>query len=119
MKIAIPTDGTKGLNENVAEHFGRCLSYTVLDENGNLIEIIENTSSHMGGEGLPPDLLKKNNIDVLLCRGIGPKAIELCNQFSIKTYVDNSKTVKEIFNNWKKNELSKATLDDSCKEHRR
>ena len=42
MKIAIPTDGNKGLNETVAEHFGRCKTYTFLDEIGKVIEVLGN-----------------------------------------------------------------------------
>ena len=118
MKIAIPTMGEKGYEEFVAEHFGRCPTYTILDEKGNIIEIILNTSSHMGGTGLPPELLQQNGINVLLCRGIGPRAIELCQEFKIDTFVDSSTIVKDIFNNWKNSSLSQATLDDVCEEHR-
>jgi len=54
MKIVIPTNNRKGLDDKVAEHFGRCLTYTFLNENGEVIEIVDNTSEHMGGNGLPP-----------------------------------------------------------------
>ena len=119
MKIAIPTMGDKGLEEGVAEHFGRCPFYTILDETGNLISIIHNKSTHMGGTGLPPELLKQNAIDVLLCKGIGPRALQFCQELKITTYVDSGKTVKQIFHNWKSNTLSKASLDDVCEEHRK
>ena len=33
MKIAVPTMGEKGLEESIADHFGRCPTYTILDEN--------------------------------------------------------------------------------------
>jgi len=119
MKIAIPTMGDKGLEETVAGHFGRCPTYTMLDENGDIIEIIKNISSHMGGTGLPPELLQQNGVNILLCRGIGPSAIDLCTRLNIDTYVDSNTTVKTLYNNWKSNALSKASLDDSCEEHRR
>ena len=118
MKIAIPTMGEKGLEESVAEHFGRCPTYTILDEEGNIIEIIPNKSSHMGGTGLPPELLHQNGVNVLLCQGIGPRAIQLCKELQIDTYVDSSTTVKNIYDKWKSNTLSKASLDDVCEEHR-
>jgi len=118
MKIAVPTNGQKGFEEFVTEHFGRCQTYTILNENGALIEVINNTSSHMGGKGLPPELLKENNIKVLLCRGVGPKALLLCQKFSIDTYVIPGNFVKEIYQKWKSDKLSNATLNDTCKEHR-
>ena len=117
MKIAIPTTGKKELEENVSEHFGRCQTYTFLDENGNIIDTIDNTSSHMGGTGLPPELLKNNDVDILLCHGIGPKALHMCKEFNIKVYVNKGSNVHDIFHNWKNNDLSQATTDDVCKEH--
>ena len=118
MKIALPTLGKKGLEEVVSEHFGRCDTYTILDDQGNFIKIIDNTSSHNGGKGLPPELLKKEDIDVLLCKGLGPRALNLCQQLEITVYVNSGKTVKEIFENWKNSSRSSATLNDICEEHR-
>ena len=49
MKIVIPTNTKGGLDDKIAEHFGRCLTYTFLNEKGEVIEIIDNTSSQVGG----------------------------------------------------------------------
>ena len=118
MKIVIPTDDRKGLNDLVAEHFGRCETYTFLDEKGKVLEIIDNTSEHMDGTGLPPELMKKHGANVLLCRGLGPRALNLCNEFGIEVYVHQAETVKEIFEMWKKNKIKKAGSDDVCEEHK-
>jgi len=77
MKIVIPTNDKKGLDDNIAEHFGRCSTYTFLNERGEVTEIIDNTSEHMGGTGLPPEIMKRHEANVLLCRDIGPRAIDL------------------------------------------
>ncbi|MDP3027643.1 MAG: NifB/NifX family molybdenum-iron cluster-binding protein [Nanoarchaeota archaeon] len=119
MKIVIPTNDKKGLNSKLADHFGRCNTYTFLDENGEVIEIIKNTSEHMGGSGLPPELMKKHGADILLCRGLGPRALDLCKNFGMAVYVYQAGTVKEIFDLWKNNKLKKAGSDDVCEEHRR
>jgi len=115
MKIVIPTDNKEGLNSVVAEHFGRCNTYTFLDENGNVIEIIDNTSEHMGGTGLPPKLMKEHGADILLCRGLGSRALDLCKQFGIDVYVCQVEIVKEIFEMWKNKKIKKANLSDACK----
>lgn len=117
MKIVIPTDDKKGLDSKITEHFGRCKTYTFLDENGTILEIIDNTSEHMGGQGLPPELMKKNNANVLLCRGLGSRALDLCQKYGIKVYVKNVENVKNIFEMWKENQLQKATSDDVCEDH--
>ena len=118
MKIVIPTSDEKGLKGSVAEHFGRCSSYTFLDEKGRLIEVIPNISRHMGGSGLPPELMKKYDANVLLCRGLGPRALELCNQLEIEVYVYSAQTVIEIFKLWKDNKIKKASAEDVCDEHK-
>ncbi len=118
MKIAIPTNGKRGLNEDVAQHFGRCNTYTIIDENGRLLEIIDNTSEHMGGFGLPPDLMKKHGTDMLLCMDIGPRAIIMCKNLGIDVYLVHAKTVKEMFEKWKSGKIKKAELEDTCKQHR-
>jgi len=119
MKIVIPTNNKKGLNDTIAEHFGRCNTYTFLDEKGKVIEIINNTSEHMGGSGLPPELMKKHGANVLLCRGLGPRALNLCKQLGIEVYVYQAQTVKEIFELWKNNKIKKADFEDVCGEYAR
>ncbi len=118
MKIAISTDGKKGMDEAIADHFGRCKTYTFLDENGKIVEIIDNKSSHMGGQGLPPELIKKHGADTMLCKDIGPKALSLFNDYGIDVYVCRAKTVNDIFELWKNKKLKKAGFEDVCEEHR-
>jgi len=118
MKIVIPTNGNEGLNDTVADHFGRCRTYTFLDENRKVIEIIDNTSEHMGGSGLPPELMKKHGANVLLCKGLGPRALNLCKEFGIEVHVCKVETVKDIFEMWKYKKTKKADVEDVCEEHR-
>ncbi len=119
MKIAIPIDNKKGMNSLLAEHFGRCPNYIFLDENGNIIEIVENISRHMGGQGLPPELIKKQGAEILLCKGIGPNAIDLFKRYDIDVYVFHVKTVQEAFDLWKNKKTKKADIEDACEEHKK
>ena len=118
VKLAIPTNNKKGLEDTVAEHFGRCLTYTFLNEKGEVVEIIDNTSEDRGGKGLPPELIKKHGADVLLCNDLGPRALALCSQLGIDVYVNQAETVKEIFEMWKNNKIKKAGAGDVCEEHK-
>ena len=118
MKIVIPTNDKKGLADKIAEHFGRCNTYTFIDQDGNVLEIIDNISEHLGGSGLPPELMKKHGADILLCKGLGSRALDLCEQLGIDVYVYQTETVKEIFEMWKNNKLKKADFKDVCAEHK-
>ena len=115
MKIVIPTNNKKGLDDEVAEHFGRCLTYTFLNEKGEVLEIIDNTSEHNGGKGLPPELMKKYESNILLCKGLGSRALDLCKEFGIDVFVYQTETVKDIFELWKNNKLELASEEDACK----
>ena len=116
MKIVIPTNDKKGLESDVAEHFGRCETYTFLDEDGKVTEIINNTSEHMGGKGLPPELMKEHGAGILLCKSLGPRALNLCKELKIEVYVSDAEKVKDIFRLWKNKKLNKAEIKDAC-EH--
>lgn len=114
IKIVIPANDEKGLESVVAEHFGRCKTYTFLNEKGEILEIISNTSEHGGGHGLPPELMKKNQANILLCKGLGLKALDLCHELGIEVFVSSAEKVQDIFNLWKNKEIKKAELNDAC-----
>jgi len=118
MKIVVPTNNKIGLDDETAGHFGRCPTYTFLNEKGEVIEIIDNTSEHMGGTGLPPELMKKHGADILLCRELGPRALNLCKELGIEVYVCQAETVKEIFELWKNNKIKRAGREDVCESHK-
>lgn len=118
MRIAVPTDGEGGLNCLVAVHFGRCPTYTFLDGDGSLVEVVANTSEHMGGSGMPPELLKKHGADALLCRDLGPRALAMCGELGIGVYLCGAETVKGMFEAWKRGKAKKAGSGDVCGEHR-
>lgn len=118
MKIVIPTNNRTGLDDTIAEHFGRCKTYTFVDENGKVIEIMDNTSVHTGGKELPPEFMKRHGADILLCRELGPRALDLCKKLGIEVYVYQAKTVEEIFDLWKNKKLKKASFEDICEAHK-
>ena len=118
LKIAIPTEDSKGLDGMTAMHFGRSKTYTIINEKGELIEVIDNSGEHMGGNIPPPEILKKNGIAALICKGLGPKALNLFEEFGIDVFICQENTVKDMFNSWKSKRLSKATKEETCKEHR-
>jgi len=117
MKIAIPTKGKKGLKEMVSDHFGRCDTYTILNEKGDIIEYIDNNSIHSQGEFFPPEILKNNDIDTVICKELGPRALQFLRKLRIAVYISSGSTVQDIFENWKNNKKLHATMKDICKDH--
>ena len=72
MKIAIASDGNL-----VAQHFGRCPEYTIVDTEGGTV-LKKETIPNPGHEpGFLPRFLGDLGCDVILAGGMGPRAIEL------------------------------------------
>lgn len=117
MKICIPTDGEKGLNDQVGEHFGRVSTYTIVNLDTNEVKIVPNTSEHMGGQGHPPEIMKREGVETLVCRGLGRRAIMMFEEFGIDVYIGASGTVKDAIDAFKNNKLQKANIDNSCGRH--
>lgn len=119
MVIAVPVNERKGLSSRVARHFGRCEYYALINEGGELLKFIKNSSRHKGGVKQPPEVIHDNGADALLCTGIGPKAIEFCKKLGIKVFVGRGGTIKQIFESWNNDELTRASADEACEEHRK
>ncbi|MBS3749793.1 MAG: NifB/NifX family molybdenum-iron cluster-binding protein [Candidatus Thermoplasmatota archaeon] len=117
MKVGIPSMGEKGLDEQVGQHFGRVTHYTIVDLDTDDVNVIPNTSHHMGGTVEPPELLKKEGVCAMLCSGLGRRAINLFEQMGIDVYVGASGKVRDAVTAYKQGNLQQATMADGCQEH--
>lgn len=117
MKICIPTIGNKGMDDVVGEHFGRVPTYTVVDLDKNEVKIIPNTSHHMGGHGDPPEIMLKEGVNVMICQGLGRRAINMFEGFGIDVYIGAYGTVKDAVDAFKQGKLQKAGESDGCGKH--
>lgn len=99
MKIAISMD-----NGNVAEHFGRCKNYTIVEIKDNKIinkKIIKNPRHE---PGYIPKFLHNLKVEYVIAGGVGQRAINLFNEFDMKIIFAQGK-VDEIINKFLKNKL--------------
>jgi predicted Fe-Mo cluster-binding NifX family protein len=109
--------GKAGLEEAVGEHFGRVPYYTIFDTETEKVEVEDNTSEHMGGRGLPPDVISQWNVDIMLCGGLGRRAIMLFEQYGIMVYVGARGKVSDAIQMWKDGQLQPATDENACRQH--
>lgn len=117
MKIAFPTLGNKGLDEQIGEHFGRVPTYTIIDLETKELRVVPNTSHHMGGVGYPPELLAKEGVKVMICRGLGRRAINIFQDFDIEVYIGATSSVRDALDAFTKGELKNASINNACEEH--
>ena len=117
MKVCVPTMGDNGINEFVGEHFGRVPTYTVVDTKTNKVNVIDNTSEHAGGSGYPPEIIARTGAEVMLCGGLGRRAVAMFEELGIMVYVGASGTVKDAIQMWQAGKLQQATDENACRQH--
>jgi predicted Fe-Mo cluster-binding NifX family protein len=92
-------------------------TYTIYDTETQSVEVVDNTSEHAGGAGLPADILSNLGIDVLLCRGAGRRALGILSGNGIEVCVGLSGTAGEAIEAWRQGELTGASDADACQQH--
>lgn len=99
MKIAISSTG-KELFDDVAELFGRCPYFVIVEiENSKIAkaDVIKNDNENQAsGAGMSAaKLLAENDVNVVIARTVGPRAMDVLKQFNIEVY-NGEGTVKEV-----------------------
>lgn len=118
MRVCVPTSSEGGLEDSVCEHFGRAPTYTVIDTDTGEVKVIRNRSEHMGGSGKPPEQIAGAGADVLICSGLGPRAIDMLASYGIAVYVGACGTARDALEAYKRGELTPASPEYACREHR-
>lgn len=117
MKVCVPSMG-RNLNEPISQHFGRAPFFLIVDQESGSVEVLENRSEHMGGVGKPPEHIASRGAEVMICSGLGSKAIDMLSSYGICTYVGAQGSVGEAIGQWREGRLPSANGDNACKEHR-
>jgi len=90
MKIAVSSIG-KNLTDNISEIFARCPYFIIAEIEGKEIkktEAIKNESvNQMGGAGISAaQLMAEKNVNAVITKNIGPRAMDVLRQFNIPVY---------------------------------
>ena len=98
-RIAVACEGDQGLESEVSAHFGRCPYYTMVEVDGTQIvrsEVIANPYFESHQPGAVPNFIRSQDVHVMIAGGMGPRAIELFNQFGIEVATGVQGQVKNI-----------------------
>ena len=93
MRIALATD-----NGQVAAHFGRCPTYTLVDVIDGAVDNRTEIENPGHEPGRIPRLLKDHHVDVIIAGGMGQRAHMLFQQFDIQAVVGVTGSVDEVLN---------------------
>ena len=116
MKIAFPTNWTD-LDSEIFPHFWRCKNYLIYNSESKEFEVIKNTSEHMWGTWLPPQVIKDFWANIIIVSDLWSNALKLFNELEIEVYCKAEWKIEGILDDFNKWILKKANLDLTCKEH--
>jgi predicted Fe-Mo cluster-binding NifX family protein len=117
MKIAIPTMDLEGMDAIVGQHFGSSPAYTLYDTESGTVQSVPNASRHMGGQGYPPEILHGLGVNVLVCKGLGIKALDMFSSMGIEVLIGAGETVRDTIALWKEGKLCQASRNSACQGH--
>jgi predicted Fe-Mo cluster-binding NifX family protein len=118
MRLCIPIKANDGKNSKVNAHFGSAPYFLIYNTEGQDFEIIGNSDSHhIHGMCHPLKALENQNIDAVVCGGMGARAVQKLNEGGIKAYRANAETVQEIIENYQQDKLEELTINNACIDH--
>jgi predicted Fe-Mo cluster-binding NifX family protein len=100
MKVAISSSGEK-LADNVSEVFARCPYFVIAEIEDKKIqktEVIENKiADQLGQAGISAaQLMAEKDAKVVITRNVGPRALNVLNQFQIGVYIGEGSVEKVL-----------------------
>jgi len=110
MKIALSSTG-KNLTDNISDVFARCPYFIIAEiENQEIkkFEAIENKSvNQMGGAGISvAQLMAEKGINAVITKNVGPRALDVLNQFKISIYAGDG-TIEKVLREFIDEKLKK------------
>ena len=118
MRICIPTQSKNDKESKVNEHFGSAPYFAIYNTDDSTLEFIENTNAHHShGMCQPIAALSEKNIEVVICGGMGARALQKLNQQGIKACKATTGTVEEIIAQYKSNSIEEITVENACNQH--
>jgi len=116
MKVCVPSY-RGGLDDYVCEHFGKAETFTIYDMETGEVKVVRNTTEHFGGVGYPPELIKSAGADVVICSGMGARAIAMFKSFGIKVYMGARGRVRDAIEQFRTGKLVEADEAMGCTHH--
>jgi predicted Fe-Mo cluster-binding NifX family protein len=117
MKICIPTENNLGLKSKVYGHFGSAPYFTVYDSDGKICDVIANINEHHSHGTCHPLAVLGDKINVVICLGMGARAVMSLNDSGIKVFKAKGNTVEDVLINFERNDCEEITVAKSCNQH--
>jgi len=119
MKLAIPVLDNNGKYSRISEHFGHAPFFAFVEVNGNDydVSVEANPMAESHGPGQIPNYVNEKNVDVMVVRGIGGRAIQFFEQLGIEVYRGAAGSVSEIVEEYIKGNIEDKDYEVKDKHH--
>ena len=120
MRIAVSSESKNGLDSVVAEHFGRCPGFVVVDvEQGVIgaVRSVDNPYYPNHEPGQVPAFIGSLGAKVMLTGGMGGRAIQFFQQAGIEAVTGAAGTVRQSVERYLSGELQSAAPCHESVEH--
>ncbi|MHA1628850.1 MAG: NifB/NifX family molybdenum-iron cluster-binding protein [Candidatus Heimdallarchaeota archaeon] len=112
--IAFPTIDANGEKSKISNHFGRAPYYVLYEKETKQFSVINNKSEHFGGGYKAPSLLEDNHVNVLICQGLGQRALQRFNESNVAVYLTTKTLVEEALRDFNDGKLTLCTESEAC-----
>ena len=114
MWITVPTENDRGLDAQVASHFGRSAYFTRVNLETGEVSVLQNQGHHFGGSINPATAAAETKADVIACAGLGRKALDYFRSAGIEVYTGAEGTVRDVCESFRNGMLPRASEDAAC-----
>ena len=118
MRICIPTEDDLGMEGKVCGHFGSAPFYTLVDTESGSCETIGNSHDKQGhGACAPVDRLRAHQLDAIVCKGMGRRAIAALSRAGVDILLTEEMTVSRAVAAARQSRLRLLSPQDACSGH--
>ena len=119
VRVAVPSSAPGGLEAPMAQHFGHCEVFTIVELDHGEIKntyTLQNVPHSQGGCMVPVNMLAQAGVNVLIAGGMGMRPLQGFLQNGIEVYQDTvSRTVQEAISAFMKSNLTPFGTEHVCR----
>ena len=115
MRICIPIQTDDGMSAMVNGHFGTAPYFLIYDSDADAFEVIANAEEHHNhGRCSPMNIVKAQNVDTLVCVGMGVRAVQQLHIAGLKVYKVEMMSAEDAIGKLTDGVLKEISIDDAC-----
>jgi predicted Fe-Mo cluster-binding NifX family protein len=118
MKICFPVEDDLGIDSKIFGHFGSAPYFIIYDTaSGESGKIKNNNDDHEHETCNPVVALGQSQVDAVICRGMGMRAIQKLAEAGVAVLTASGMTVREVIDEYKSGKTKILEIDGACRSH--